>query len=71
MEYRKLEKSGLRVSVIGVGAEHLRKVPTEKVKGIFRLTLREGVNYFDLVYAFSNIIDGLRGALKEQDARLL
>ena len=71
MEYRQLGKSSLKVSVIGLGAEHLKKVPAEETTQIFRFALKEGVNYFDLVWSFSNIMTGLSEALKEQSARAI
>ena len=69
MQYRKLGKSSLKVSVIGVGAEHLKKVPTREITEIFRFALEQGINYFDLVWSFSNIVTGLSEALKGQNAK--
>ncbi len=66
MEYRQLGKTGFKVSVIGLGTEHLKKVSTEENTRIFSSALRAGVNYFDLVWSFSNIIDGLNVALRKE-----
>ena len=68
MEYRHLGKTGLKVSIIGMGNEHLKKVPAEEITRIFSLALRDGVNYFDLVWSFPNIIDGLDVALHKENA---
>jgi len=68
MEYRHLGKTGLKVSIIGIGNEHLKKVPAEEITRILSLALREGVNYFDLVWSFPNIIDGLDVALHKENA---
>lgn len=68
MEYRHLGKTGLSVSVIGIGNEHLKKVSAEEITRIFTSALREGVNYFDLVWSFPNIIDGLDDALHKEHA---
>ena len=65
MEYRQLGKTGLKVSIIGIGNEHLKKVSAEEIARIFSLALSEGVNYFDLVWSFPNIIEGLDAALKK------
>ncbi len=64
MEYRYLGKTQLRTSVIGVGVEHLKNVSTEEIERIFTTALDKGVNYFDLVWSFPNILDGLKAALQ-------
>ncbi len=66
MEYRQLGKTSLKVSVIGIGTEHLRKVSVKEITRIFRLALREGINYIDLVWSLPNITDGLSEALKRE-----
>ncbi|MDH5733833.1 MAG: aldo/keto reductase [Candidatus Bathyarchaeota archaeon] len=66
MEYRQLGKTGLKVSVIGIGTEHLRKVSVEEITRIFRLALREGINYIDLVWSLPNITDGLSEAIERE-----
>ncbi len=59
MEYRQLSKTRLKVSMLGIGAEHLRTVSVEEITRIFRFALREGVNYIDLVWSLPNIAAGL------------
>ncbi len=63
MEYRDLGKTGFKVSVIGVGVEYLKSASVTEVTNIFTMALREGINYFDLVWTLPNIIEGLKEAL--------
>lgn len=70
MEYRRLGKIDLRVSVIGIGAEYLKKIPAEEIRQITNLAIKEGVNYFDFVWNLPNIIEGFRQSLKEQNKKL-
>lgn len=65
MEYRQLGKTDLKVSVLGVGAEYLKKLSTEEIMQIFSLAMDKGINYFDLVWNFPNIIEGLKQALSK------
>ena len=44
MEYRKLGRTGLDVSAIGLGTEHLREV-----KDVFRVAVDAGINYVDVL----------------------
>ena len=54
MEYRKLGKSGLDVSILGIGTnDFVRRTEFERVKNILHQCLDEGVNFIDTsnVYA--------------------
>jgi predicted aldo/keto reductase-like oxidoreductase len=70
IEYRQLGKTGLRVSVLGVGAEYLKELSTEEIKQIFGFAMDKGINYFDLVWNFPSIIEGLKQALDEQHKKV-
>ena len=59
MEYRPLGTTGLDVSVIGVGVEHLKNQPAENIATVVREAVGHGVNYFDLVWNFPNVIAGV------------
>lgn len=48
MEYRELGRTGLLVSAVSLGTEHLLGVPREQILKTFALALDRGVNYFDL-----------------------
>lgn len=63
MQYLKLGKTDFKVSVIGVGVEYLKAASTTKVTEILTHALNEGINYFDLVWTYPNIMEGLKEAL--------
>ena len=49
MEYRQLGRTGLKVSAIGLGTEHLGK-DRENLEQVLRLAVGAGVNYVDLFF---------------------
>ena len=65
MEYSKLGRTGLDVSVIGIGTEHMRGQPRETVVATLRAAVERGVNYFDIIFAMPEYLeqmgDGFRG----------
>lgn len=63
MQYRDLGKTRLKVSVLGVGVEYLKDASAYEAAEVFTLALREGVNYFDLVWTYPNIVEGLKKAI--------
>jgi aryl-alcohol dehydrogenase-like predicted oxidoreductase len=64
MEFRKLGRTGLDVSAIGLGTEHLNRQPRETVVSVIREAIEHGVNYFDLVFSFPEYLDNLRAAFQ-------
>ena len=64
MELRKLGRTGLDVSAIGLGTEHLSGQPRETVLSVIREAIGRGVNYFDLVFSFPEYLDNLCAAFR-------
>jgi predicted aldo/keto reductase-like oxidoreductase len=50
MEYRRLGKTGLDVSAIGLGTEHLIQTP-ETMEEVMRVAVEAGINYIDVLYS--------------------
>jgi predicted aldo/keto reductase-like oxidoreductase len=71
MKYRKLGKTGLNVSEIGLGTEHLNKKSSRMVYSVMRESIERGVNYFDIVFAFKEYRDNLGYALKGYRSKVI
>lgn len=65
MKKRKLGKTGLEVSEIGLGTEHLYGQPKKTVISVIHEAIENGINYFDIVFNGSNYIDNISAAIKE------
>lgn len=63
MQYRKFHKSGIEVSEISLGAEHIEKAPYDVVKRIIDIAIDHGVNYTDLFMGSPDIRDNFGKAL--------
>jgi predicted aldo/keto reductase-like oxidoreductase len=50
IEYRKLGRTGLKVSAIGLGTEHLKQT-RENMEEVLRVAVAAGVNYVDVLYS--------------------
>lgn len=64
MKYRKFGKTGLDVSIIGLGTEYLNRKPRKNVVSVVHAAIERGVNYFDLVFAFPEYRDNFGVAFK-------
>ena len=64
MEYRKLGRTGLDVSAIGLGTEYLINLPRATVVDVIHRAIEKGVNYFDLFYAQPQFRDNMGAAFK-------
>jgi predicted aldo/keto reductase-like oxidoreductase len=64
MENRTLGRTGLEVSGLGIGTEHLRGQPRETVVSTLRRAMDRGVSYFDVIFALPEYLDHLREAFQ-------
>jgi predicted aldo/keto reductase-like oxidoreductase len=64
MEYRKFGNTGLEVSVIGLGTEYLHRQSRETVVSVIQRAIDGGVNYIDLVFNFSELIENIAIGIK-------
>jgi predicted aldo/keto reductase-like oxidoreductase len=70
MEYRPFGNTGLRVSSLGLGVEHLKNQPPEYITEIIKRAIMNGINYFDLVWSLPDVIEGVSQALDGSDVHL-
>lgn len=74
MEYRPLGKTGLKVSVIGLGVEHLLAYPEgqprENAHEIIREAVENGVNYFDLVWSLPPLMKRIAEGIQEKRSKV-
>ena len=64
MQHRRLGRTGLEVSAIGLGTEYLIDRPREHVVGVVRQAIGQGVNYFDLFWAQPEFRDNMGAAFQ-------
>lgn len=64
MEYRRLGKTDLDVSVIGFGTEYLNRRPRKTVISIVHEAIERGVNYYDIIFAFPEYRDNFGASFK-------
>ncbi len=71
MKSTKLGRTGLEVSVIGLGTEHMRGQPRETVVPTLRAAVERGVNYFDIIFALPEYLDHMSEAFRGLRERVL
>ncbi len=71
MDYRKLGRTGLEVSAIGLGLEHMHRQPRETVVSTIRQAVECGVNYFDVILAMPDYLETMRAAFHGLRDRVL
>jgi len=71
MEYRKLGRTGLSVSAIGLGTEYLNGRPQDEVVAVVHEAIDRGVNYFDVLFAGADYRDNLGAAFAGRRDRVL
>ena len=65
MKFRTLGRTGLKVSEIGLGTEYLFRQPKKVVISVIQEAIRNGINYFDIVFNVSEYIDNICTAIKD------
>lgn len=71
MEYKTLGRTGLEVSAIGLGTEHLRGQPRGTVVSTLRAAVDYGVSYFDVIFAMPEYLDHLREGFQGRRDQIL
>lgn len=71
MEYRKLGRTGFMVSAIGLGLEHLKGKPRETMVAVIHEAIEQGLNYFDVVFSFSEFLDNAGSAFRGYRERVI
>ena len=64
MIYRKLGKTSLEVSAIGLGCEYVWFAPEERVTELVQEALKNGINYIDLFVGTPSTREYFGNALK-------
>ncbi len=64
MKLRTLGRTGLKVSEIGLGTEYLFRQPKQTVSSVISEAIKNGINYFDIVFNVSNYIENISTAIK-------
>jgi predicted aldo/keto reductase-like oxidoreductase len=64
MRYVELGRTGLQVSCIGIGTEHMYGQPREMVISTIREAVEQGVNYFDVIFAMPEYLETMRLAFQ-------
>ncbi len=66
MIYRDLGKTGLKVSEIGLGMEHVGRTSKakENVTSVVDKAVENGINYFDLIFNFKEYIENIGSAFE-------
>lgn len=71
MQYRTFQRTGIQVSELALGAEHIEKAPYETVKRVVDMAMDHGVNYTDLFMGSPDIRDHFGKALKGRRDKMM
>jgi len=64
MKYRKLGRTRLDISEISLGTEWLHKKKQEDITGVIKEAIKQGVNYFDIIFNFDHFLEKISAAIK-------
>ena len=65
MNYKKLGRTGLSVSEIGLGGEWLERHNAEEVEAVVEICRKEGINILDCFMSEPNVRTNLGNAIKK------
>lgn len=65
VQYRKLGRTGVDISIISLGAEHFVNVATTDVAAVIRKAIDTGINYIDLICGEPEVRDSYGTALAD------
>ncbi|MBQ4051287.1 MAG: aldo/keto reductase [Oscillospiraceae bacterium] len=71
MEYRKLGRTGMTVSAVSLGCEHLQGKDYETVKTVIDAALDAGINFFDVFMSEPNVRSNIGKALKGRREKVI
>lgn len=75
MEYRTFGRTGLDVSVIGLGTEYLfkkaYKQSRDNVISVVEEAIKNGVNYFDLIFSISDFLEDLAHGIGSNRSKII
>ena len=71
MDYRKIGKTGMEASVIGLGAEHLVDMEQEKVSAVIDRALAHGINIIDVFMPQKDVRQKIGNALAGRRDKVL
>lgn len=71
MRTTQLGRTGLEVSVIGIGTEHMQGQPRETAVATLRAAVECGINYFDIIFALPDYLDNMAAGLRGVRDRVL
>lgn len=64
MHFKELGKTGLKVSEIGIGTEHLFRQTQKTVDSVIIKAIEKKINYFDILFSVKHYLEKLASSLK-------
>ncbi len=71
MNLKKLGRTNLKVSEIGLGTEFLFRQPREVAKSVISKAIENGINYFDVLFSVKQYLEKLAPVLKEHRENII
>lgn len=64
MRYRSFGKTGLEISILGLGLEHLRGQPRETIVSTIHEAVERGINYYDVIFSMNDYLEHMGTAFR-------